>query len=276
MENVRCKMGIIFLAVVLLKIQCFAQNSLVNWSSFSSGFGLSNSGNSFATSSVGQSFVGISSNSNSQITSGFLSMKIDDIIPVELASFTSIVNENNVTLKWQTAAEINNSGFEVERQNLSPIAQGGIWGAVGFVEGRGTSSKIQNYTYTDKNLMVGIYNYRIKQIDFDGSYKYSDLIEDVEISAPEIFDLSQNYPNPFNPTTKINFSLAANSKVVLEIFNALGQEVAALLNRDIEAGYHTINFDATDLSSGIYFYSLKAKGIDGTDFIATKKMLMVK
>jgi len=283
------KSGILVFIISFLVIPYYAQTSRINRSSFSGGFGFSSSASFDVTSSSGQSFVGISSNSSSQIRSGFLSILRDDITPVELAGFTSSVNENNVILKWQTATEINNSGFDIERlqnskiESLKDLTDGKAgWVKIGSVEGKGTTSEIQNYSFIDKSLGVGIYSYRIKQIDFDGSYKYFSLTEDIEISAPVEFELSQNYPNPFNPATKINFNLPANSKVVLKIYNMLGEEVVTLINGDIESGYHTIDFNATELNSGVYFYSLRAKavapanGTSSTDFVSTKKMLVIK
>jgi hypothetical protein len=190
--------------------------------------------------------------------------------PVELTSFTNSVSANVVSLYWTTATEINNKGFEVERRSEStPFA------SVGFIEGKGTTSDKQDYTFTDKNLSAGNYVYRLKQVDFNGSITYSDEIN-VEVSVPLTYSLSQNYPNPFNPVTKIEFTLAYNSSVTLRIFDILGQEVNKFTNSDMKSGYHTYSFDGSKISSGIYFYQLEAEGVNGLKFSSIKKMILLK
>jgi len=131
------------------------------------------------------------------------------------------------------------------------------------------------YSFTERKLAVGNYYYRIKQIDFDGTYEYSSVVE-ANVSIPIEYALQQNYPNPFNPSTKINFSLAADSKVLLKIYDILGQEISTLINTDISAGEHEINFDAYGLNSGVYFYRLDAVGVDGKEFTSVKKMILTK
>lgn len=191
------------------------------------------------------------------------------VVPVELSSFTASVNGKNVTLNWITASEVNNNGFEIQRKSTNDYT------VVGFVEGNGTTTNIQNYSFTDKNLSAGTYTYRLKQVDFDGTFEYSNEIE-VEVSVPAEFSLEQNYPNPFNPSTVISFNLAVDSDVTLKVFNILGQEVASLLNTRISAGIQQINFNAAGLNSGVYFYQMEAKGIDGSNFTSTRKMLLTK
>jgi hypothetical protein len=202
---------------------------------------------------------------------GSISTLVDvkPFIPVELTSFAASVNESDVTLRWSTATEVNNIGFEVQRSN------GGEFIAVGFVDGYGTTAETQNYTFTDKNLEVRPYSYRLKQVDFDGTSKYSEIVE-VDVIAPDVFALEQNYPNPFNPGTKIKFSLAANSKVSLKVFDILGQEVAILISGDITAGSHEMDFNASNINSGIYFYRIDAIGVDGNNFTSVKKMVLTK
>lgn len=190
-------------------------------------------------------------------------------LPVELTSFSASVFVNDVLLNWETATEINNNGFSVERKSV------GEFEAVGFVPGFGTTSEPKTYAFTDLNLQPGTYTYRLKQIDYDGTFEYSDLVE-VEVIAPAEYSLEQNYPNPFNPSTAIDFTLALDSKVSLKVFNILGQEVAQLLNSDLAAGSHNVTFDAAGLNSGIYFYKLIATGIDGTEFTDVKKMTLTK
>jgi hypothetical protein len=191
-------------------------------------------------------------------------------IPVELTSFTASVSENNVTLVWQTATEVNNSGFAVERKSVNSE-----YSQIGFVPGHGTTTEIMNYTFTDNSLPTGSYSYRLKQIDYDGTYEYSDAL-DVEVIAPEKFSLAQNYPNPFNPSTTINYSLAADSRVVLTVFNLLSEEVATLVNGNVAAGSHTIEFSADNLNSGVYFYRIDAQGVNGSNFTSVMKMILSK
>jgi hypothetical protein len=190
-------------------------------------------------------------------------------LPVELTSFSASVFVNDVVLNWETATEINNSGFSVERKSL------GEFETVGFVPGFGTTSEPKSYAFTDADLQPGIYSYRLKQIDFDGSFEYSDVVE-IEVIVPAEFSLNQNYPNPFNPSSTISFNLASDSKVNLKIFNVLGQEVAQVLNSDMMAGSHEVKFDASDLNSGIYFYKLTATGNNGNEFSDIKKMTLTK
>jgi len=192
-----------------------------------------------------------------------------DIIPVELTSFAATVGDGNVTLNWSTATETNNQGFDVERNS------GNGFKKIGFVAGFGTSTEIHSYTYTDNSLQEGTYTYRLKQVDYDGTFEYSDVVE-VELTVPKVFALEQNYPNPFNPSTKINFSLAADSKVTLTVFDVLGQEVANLIRGNLAAGSHEIEFNASNINSGVYFYRIDATGIDGTNFTSVKKMILTK
>lgn len=191
-----------------------------------------------------------------------------DIVPVELTAFTVSAIGNSVRLNWSTASEINNSGFEVERSSTLPRQE--VWEKIGFVQGNGTTTLAQQYSFTDKNVSTGSYSYRLKQIDFDGTFAYSPVVE-VEVSAPVKFDLAQNYPNPFNPGTTIQFSLPKSSNVLLKVYNLLGQEVATLLDGFKEAGVHYINFDAANLNSGLYIYKIEAEG-----FTSTKKMTLLK
>jgi hypothetical protein len=177
-------------------------------------------------------------------------------VPVELASFTSSVKDGIVTLSWMTATETNNSGFQVERK----AAKEDSWTVLDFVKGNSTTSNISRYTYTDNVAKFGeaSYSYRLKQMDFDGSYKYYTLNNSVEISTPKTFSLDQNYPNPFNPSTTIAFSVPSDSKVSLQVYDILGKVVKTLVNGQKAAGSYTVSFDASSLSSGVYFYKLTA------------------
>ena len=192
------------------------------------------------------------------------------IVPVELTSFTASVTGNDVKLLWETATETNNSGFSIERKS-----EGSQYLEVGFVPGHGTTSEPMSYSFNDQNLRTGEYTYRLKQIDFDGTVNFSDEVS-VDVIAPAEFSLDQNYPNPFNPSTKITFSLAADSKVSLKVFDVIGQEVASLINQDLSAGVHNYTFNATGINSGVYFYRIEATGINGTEFVDVKKMILVK
>lgn len=194
----------------------------------------------------------------------------DDPVPVELSSFTASLNNGNVELNWTTATETNNQGFEVQRNS-----GGEEFETIGYVAGFGTTTETKSYAFTDGSVSAGIYSYRLKQIDLDGSFEYSQVIE-VEVPVPAEYSLNQNYPNPFNPATKISFSLAADSKVTLKIFDVLGQEVASLFSGDLSAGAHELDFNASALNSGVYLYRLDAQGINGKSFSSVKKMILSK
>ena len=200
-----------------------------------------------------------------------ISLQTPAPLPVELSSFISIVERNNVNLKWTTSFEMNNSGFEIERRSKGIIS----WEKVGNVPGSGSINSPVNYSFTDKNVTTGKYSYKLKQIDFNGAFKYYDLSDEVVVGIPVKFDLSQNYPNPFNPSTKINYDLPFESKVSLKIYDMTGREVANLVNATQLAGYYVIQFNVSNLASGIYFYNLIAEG-SGKSFINTKKMVLLK
>ena len=195
---------------------------------------------------------------------------VDALLPVELASFTSSVSSNEVTLNWSTATETNNSGFDIERSNVRSQTSN-EWIKVGNVAGNGTSTVSNSYSFTDRNLTSGNYSYRLKQIDFNGNFEYFNLSNEVNVGIPSEFELSQNYPNPFNPSTNLEFGISELGFVSLKIYNTSGMEIATLVNEIKTAGYYSVNFNASSLSSGVYFYSISAD-----NFTATKKMLLVK
>jgi len=192
------------------------------------------------------------------------------LLPVEMSSFNSSTNGSDVTLNWTTASELNNSRFEIERSSLN-----GQWINRGTVQGNGTTNSPVNYTYTDRNLNSGMYNYRLKQVDFNGSFEYYNLRNEVSIGIPVQFKLSQNYPNPFNPSTTIRYDLPFDGKVSIKIFDMSGKEAATLVNDVKSAGYYSINFNASSLASGIYYYRITAVS-NGQSFIETKKMILLK
>ena len=190
---------------------------------------------------------------------------LDVVVPVELTSFTANTNGDDVTLNWTTVSEINNQGFEIQR-----IMQNGEFGRVGFVEGNGTTTETQNYSFTDENLLPANYSYRLKQVDFDGTSELSDVIK-VEVSTPLDYSLSQNYPNPFNPSTTISYSIPADGYVTLKVYDVLGNEVASLVDEQKQSGTFDVHFNASALSSGVYYYTLKAG-----EFTSTKKLVLMK
>lgn len=188
--------------------------------------------------------------------------------PVELASFTATSNRNSVSLSWSTAREINNAGFDVERKLVTATD----WTKVGNVAGNGNTEETRNFTFTDRiQNEVGTYNYRLKQMDFNGTTEYFNLATEIEIGVPTEFAMSQNYPNPFNPSTKINYDLPKDGQVSIALFDLTGRQVASLVNDFKTAGYYTVQFNATNLSSGMYFYR-----ISSGNFVSTKKMVLIK
>jgi hypothetical protein len=195
---------------------------------------------------------------------------VSGVVPVELSSFTAIGMKNGIQLKWETATETNNLGFDIERSVNSKEFQ-----KIGFVNGKGTTTQKSSYAFLDQTASSGKQYYRLKQIDLDGAFKYSSTVE-VDLSIPETFSLSQNYPNPFNPATTLSFGLPVESEITLAIYNSVGELVRMAAKGIYQAGNHSINFNASDLTSGIYYYSLKAVGTNGNEFVKTAKMLLMK
>lgn len=188
-------------------------------------------------------------------------------LPVELSSFSSMINDRNVTLYWSTTSESNNSGFDIERS----VTNSSEWSKVGHLNGFGTSELSHSYSYTDRNLASGSYSYRLKQIDYNGNVEYHNLNSEVVIGIPTAFSLRQNYPNPFNPSTTINFDMPKDGFVTLKVYNTSGKEVASLVNETRAAGYHTVSFNAANLSSGVYYYRLESEGVS-----KVMKMALIK
>lgn len=192
-------------------------------------------------------------------------------IPVELESFMASINNNNVVLNWVTASELNNMGFEIERKLINSE-----WTTIGFKKGNGTTIERITYSFTDNLPMNGTILYRLKQIDFDGTFTYSNEVQ-VDFSVLNEFSLEQNYPNPFNPATVINYKLPEASSVQLKVVNLLGEQVAEIVNEIQSEGNFTKLFDATSLSSGIYFTVLNATAINsGKVYTNMIKMVYVK
>ncbi len=196
---------------------------------------------------------------------GYYKFIVDDPVPVELVSFDASVSGNEVTLTWSTASETNNKGFVINRKT-----ENDEWAEAGFVEGKGTTTFNNFYSFSEVLKETGKYIYRLKQMDHNGNFEYSPEVE-IEISLPSVYSLSQNYPNPFNPATSIRFQVPENNKVSLKIYDVLGNETAVLVDEAKPAGTYEIYFDASALSSGIYYYTLRSG-----HFTETKKMVLLK
>jgi len=197
-------------------------------------------------------------------------MKTDAVfVPVELVSFQANWSDDQVTLKWSTASESNNYGFEVQRK----FAGSKNYQKAGFVPGQGTTTEMNYYTFKDKPTVGGRYYYRLKQVDFDGKFQFSPV---AEVMVPAKFALYQNHPNPFNPKTTISFELPAGTHVVIDIFNELGQKIVTLIDEYRPAGFQQITWNGRDdaarpVGSGIYFYHIKTNG-----FEATRKLVLLR
>src|SRR5690606_40011291 len=192
-------------------------------------------------------------------------------VPVELVSFSAEINGNNILLNWVTASEINNRGFEIQRLQNYKITELQDWVTVGFINGYGTTTETNHYSFIDENVTDGTYLYRIKQIDFDGTFEYSNVIE-IDIGIPDKFFLSQNYPNPFNPETNIDYIIPEETLVNISLYDITGKKIKELVNEKKQPGYYTIKLKGGELSSGIYFYRL----ITGSGYSAVKKLTIVK
>lgn len=191
-------------------------------------------------------------------------------LPVELTSFTANLSVSNIKLQWVTATEVNNYGFEIERSSIetghAPSLQ---WEKIGFISGHGNSNSPKTYRFIDNKSLDGKLQYRLKQIDNNGAFRYTKTIE---VGTGFLkYDLAQNYPNPFNPTTVIEYSIPATSNVKVVVYNVLGKLIAMLVNENQPKGNYKVNFDATGLSSGIYYYKIQSG-----NFSAAKKMLFLK
>ena len=198
--------------------------------------------------------------------------------PVELTSFVSNVSGREVDLNWETKTELNTRQFEIDRSLLNTAGSASTWSSIGVMKAAGTSVSPIKYSYTDKNLQAGKYQYRLKMIDNDGAYKLSYVVK-TEIALPKDFALSQNYPNPFNPSTKIDYQVPVDAKVILEVYNITGQKIIELVNQEQQAGYYSVNFGSSSskLASGVYIYRLIAteKG-SGNNYSSIKKMMLLK
>ena len=193
---------------------------------------------------------------------------VNSVLPVELESFVSSVNENNVSLIWVVNSQVNNYGFDIERQIVNEHT---VWNKIGSVAGNGTVTNTKEYSFTDKNLSTGKYKYRLKQIDYNGNLSYYELQNEVVVGVPVKFFLSQNYPNPFNPKTTIEFDIVKESNVILKVFDISGREIKTLINELKPAGYYSVFFDGSNFATGIYFYKISAD-----NFSDVKRMMLIK
>ncbi|MHC1736579.1 MAG: T9SS type A sorting domain-containing protein [Ignavibacteriaceae bacterium] len=193
-------------------------------------------------------------------------------LPIELSSFIASAQGRNIELKWATATEVNTSLFQIERKEIKENSTESSWKKVGEIKASGNSNSPKEYNFTDKKLNSGKFSYRLKMVDIDGTYEFSDAVE-AEIDLPKEYGISQNYPNPFNPTTRIDYQLPNDSKVILELFSITGEKVATLLEGEITAGYYNYQLSTSSfgLSSGIYLYRIVAG-----DFVSVKKMVVLK
>jgi hypothetical protein len=190
----------------------------------------------------------------------------DEPIPVELTSFAASVNDyGQVLLNWETATEINNHMFEIERRT-----ENSEFRTIGYVDGAGTTTEPRIYSYLDQTVESGNYTYRLKQIDFDGTYEHSYEVE-VEVIGVLTFNLEQNYPNPFNPSTNIKYSVPESGNIKLSVYNLVGEEVAVLVDGVTQSGFYEVSFDASNLPSGVYLYKLQSANL-----VQTKKMMLLK
>jgi predicted GH43/DUF377 family glycosyl hydrolase len=187
------------------------------------------------------------------------------VVPVELTSFTAEPLDQKVILRWTTATELNNNGFEIQRRVTESD-----FATIGFVRGEGTTTNQKQYSYIDKDLADGKYFYRLKQVDYNGTYEYSNVIE-VDVRSLNEYALEQNFPNPFNSTTTIGYVLREKSNAKLILLNVIGEEVAVLVNEEQDKGFHKIDFNASTLASGVYFYRLQAG-----DYTSVRKMILLK
>jgi hypothetical protein len=214
---------------------------------------------------------------NTDITANgtFVTTLGNPVLPVELSSFTTSVQGRTVSLNWETKTEVNTNKFEVERSLVSDKTS--TWVSVASVQAAGNSNSPRKYSYSEKNMQAGKYQYRLRMVDNDGTFKYSDAVE-TEVALPKNFDLSQNYPNPFNPSTKIDYQVPVDAKVILEVYNIAGQRVAEVVNQNQAAGYYTVDFGSSyKLASGVYIYRMAAsENATGKNFSSIKKMMLLK
>ncbi len=208
-----------------------------------------------------------------------VSLESENPLPVVLSTMSAKAKERDITLSWETSTELDALEFQIERTSLKDngVPDNANWKKVGVIAAHGNSNSPKQYSFIDKNLNSGKHCYRLKMVDIAGGYEYSSVI-DVSIGVPKEYALSQNYPNPFNPSTRIEYTLPFASLVKLELYNTIGELIAVLVDKEIDAGYQVYELNSTrlGLSSGVYIYRLSAVKPDGSQFIQIKKMLLMK
>ncbi|HWA07150.1 MAG TPA: T9SS type A sorting domain-containing protein, partial [Ignavibacteria bacterium] len=204
-----------------------------------------------------------------------VSLITDYALPVTLASFDAFSQKKDVKLLWSTSEEINNAGFEIQRQAVDKAGNASEWIKAGFVDGAGNSNETRNYSFLDVKPGNGKFNYRLKQIDLNGNYELFNAPNTVEIGRPANYDLSQNYPNPSNPVSKIDYQLPEDANVNISVYDLTGRLVKTLVNSKMDAGYYTAIFDGTNIASGIYIYRINVNG-SGVNFTSVKKLVLIK
>ncbi len=199
--------------------------------------------------------------------------------PVALSLFTGSVLLRSIYLVWQTTYEINNKGFDVERRLVTDPNTNtySLWSKIAFIEGKGTTTQQQSYSFIDAKMSSGKYEYRLRQIDYNGGSEYYSLLnpETVEVGKPMTADVSQNYPNPSNPNSIIEYQIPFDGKVSIIVYDVTGREIAVLVNDLKRSGFYTAVFEGTNIASGIYFYRIIARG-EGHSFTQTKKLILIK
>jgi hypothetical protein len=185
-------------------------------------------------------------------------------LPAELSSFIALINGSNVQLFWRTETEVGNLGFSIQRKVDKD------WTEIAFIQGYGNSNSPKEYSFTDSNPPQGALKYRLKQIDTDGNFHFSEVVI-IKFNNDLKYDLAQNYPNPFNPSTNIKYNIPIDTYVQLKIYDVLGREVSVIVNEFQKAGSYTISFNAGDFPSGAYFYR-----ITSGSFTDTKKFILIK
>lgn len=218
--------------------------------------------------------MNISTNDPSKPTF-MVSLQTDYALPVTLTSFDAYADKKDVRLKWVTTSELNNHGFEVHRQGYDKNGKALAWVNTGFVEGNGTTNEQKVYNFTDKNPGTGKYKYRLKQVDYNGSYEYHNAVNMVEVGRPQVSDISQNYPNPSNPISKIDYQVSTDADVNISVYDLTGRLVKTLVNMKMDAGYYSAVFDGSLYASGIYIYRMTVSGT-GLSYTNTRKLVLVK
>jgi len=197
-------------------------------------------------------------------------IQYERLLPVELENFSFSIYKDKVQLKWETITETNNFGFEIERKVMDKTMQNPLWHKIGFVPGSGNSNIPLKYNFLDNNLHDGKTFYRLKQIDNDGTYKYSPIIS-VEYYLKLEYSLRQNYPNPFNPNTIIEYTIPEDSHVKIVLYDLLGAEIKTLKDEYVQAGHYKLDVNFNNLASGIYLYEMKTN-----NFKQSKKLIYLK